>query len=95
MMIMDLDCGIEPPLDLFGVVYVLWYKYYLMYSGLGSSVAERVSSKSKVPSSILGSGRYFHWKLNVTLILYIVHRGLHGQRLPPSYFCVFGVPKES
>ena len=71
MMIMDLDCGIELPLDLFGVVYVLWYKYYLMYSGLGSSVAERVSSKSKVPSSILGSGRYFHWKLNVTLILYI------------------------
>ena len=60
-----------------------------------AQLAERVTSNSKVPSSSLGSGRYFHWKLNVTLILYIVHRDLHGQRLPPSYFCVFEVPKES
>ena len=60
-----------------------------------AQLAERVTSNSKVPSSSLGSGRYFHWKLNVTLILYIVYRGLYGQRLPPSYFCVFEVPKES
>ena len=56
---------------------------------------EQPARYRKVPSSSLGAGHYFHWKLIVTLILYIVHRGLYGQRLPPSYFCVFEVPKES
>ena len=56
---------------------------------------EQPASYRKVPSSSLGAGHYFHWKLIVTLILYIVHRGLYGQRLPPSYFCVFEVPEET
>ena len=56
---------------------------------------EQPARYRKVPSSSLGAGHYFHWKLIVTLILYIVHRGLYGQRLSPSYFCVFKLPKES
>ena len=37
MIIMYLDCGIEPPLDLFGFVCVRRYFYCLMHTSLDSS----------------------------------------------------------
>ena len=48
-----------------------------------AQMGEHPTSNRKVPSSSLGSGHYFHWKLIVTLILYIVHRGLYGRGFLP------------
>ena len=54
---------------------------------------EQPARYRKVPSSILGAGHYFHWKLIVTLILYIVHRGLYGRGFLPLMSVYFRFPR--